>query len=204
MENKKSGFRTLLLSVLTSIPGPLITGLGLLIGRSSTQIADFMRRSAEFLAIALSFVLYPITADFSNKTLKDKLERYCKAFVGAMMCLGGTLMIFLAFFSGNEDKGNVIPTLALAAIGVFANTAFWLKYARLNKKEPNAILQAQARLYRAKSLADTCVTTVLLTVVIAPGSPVAYWLDFGGSLVVAAYLLFNGGKTILETLKKTA
>ena len=44
MSNKKSGERTLLLSVLMSSPGPLVVGLGLLSGRSSTQIADFVRR----------------------------------------------------------------------------------------------------------------------------------------------------------------
>ena len=43
MSSKKSGSRTLLMSVLMSAPGPLIIGLGLLVGRSSTQIADFIR-----------------------------------------------------------------------------------------------------------------------------------------------------------------
>ena len=49
--NQKSGKRTLLLSVLMSAPGPLIIGLGLTVGRSTTQLADFFRRSAELLAI---------------------------------------------------------------------------------------------------------------------------------------------------------
>ena len=47
MANKKSGEKTLLWSVIMSSPGPLVVGLGLLSGRSSTQIADFVRRSAE-------------------------------------------------------------------------------------------------------------------------------------------------------------
>ena len=61
MSSKKSGSRTLLMSVLMSAPGPLIIGLGLLVGRSSTQIADFIRRSAELLAIIMAFVIYKIT-----------------------------------------------------------------------------------------------------------------------------------------------
>ena len=61
MNNKKSGSRTLLWSVIMSSPGPLVVGLGLMAGRSSTQIADFVRRSAELLAIIMSFVIYKVT-----------------------------------------------------------------------------------------------------------------------------------------------
>jgi divalent metal cation (Fe/Co/Zn/Cd) transporter len=86
-------------------------------------------------------------------------------------------------------------------MGVIANTAFWIKYTRLNRAEANAILQVQSRLYRAKALVDGCVTIALLSVVILPGSPVSYWLDFAGSLIVALYLIYCGVQTILETTK---
>ena len=200
----KSGSRTLLLSVLMSAPGPLVVGLGLLAGRSSTQIADFVRRSAELLAIVMSFVVYRITTkeNACDETKRAQLERRSNAFVGAMMCLGGAFMVLLAFLSDNSDKGNVIPGLAIAVLGVIANTAFWVKYTRLNRKEPNTILQVQSRLYRAKSLVDGCVTFALLSVVIAPASPVSYWLDFAGSLIVAVYLMYCGVQTILETKKQ--
>lgn len=199
----KSGSRTLLLSVLMSAPGPLVVGLGLLAGRSSTQIADFVRRSAELLAIIMSFVVYRITTKEGvfDEAKKGVLERKSNAFVGAMMCLGGAFMVLLTFLSDNGDKGNVIPGLAIAVLGVIANTAFWIKYTRLNRTEPNAILQVQSRLYRAKSLVDGCVTIALLSVVIAPASDVSYWLDFVGSLIVAVYLIYCGIQTILETRK---
>ena len=58
MSEKKTGAKTLLWSIIMSSPGPLVVGLGLLAGRSSTQIADFVRRSAELLAIIMSFVIY--------------------------------------------------------------------------------------------------------------------------------------------------
>lgn len=203
MSNKKSGFRTLLMSVIMSAPGPLVVGLGLLAGRSSTQIADFVRRSSELLAIIMSFVIYMCTTkdgacDAQRKAL---LERRSNAFVGAMMCLGGSFMIALAFMSETADKGNVIPGLTIAVLGVIANTIFWRKYTHLNKKEPNAILAVQARLYRAKSLVDACVTIALLSVAIAPTSPASIWLDFIGSLIVAVYLIYCGFQTIGEALQ---
>ena len=131
---------------------------------------------------------------------KKKIEDFSNLFVGAMMCLGGSIMLVLAFLSENTDKGNVIPGLTIALLGVIANTIFWRKYTRLNKLQPNPILAVQARLYRAKSLVDSCVTIALLSVVLAPLSPVSYWLDKIGSIIVAAYLVFCGMQTIREKL----
>ena len=199
MSNKKSGSRTLLLSVLMSTPGPVVMGLALMSGRSSTQIADFVRRSAELLGIITSYVVFRITSSgaFSEER-REHWERRSNAFVGVMMCIGGSLMALLSLMGGAEDKGNVIPALAIAVLGVIANTLFWRKYVRLNKAEPNAILQVQARLYRAKSLVDGCVTAALLAVVIAPASKVTAWLDLIGSVIVALYLVWCGSRTIWE------
>ena len=203
MHNKKSGSRTLLMSVIMSSPGPLVVGLGLLAGRSSTQIADFVRRSAELLAIIASFVIYKITSKdgVCDENRKALLERGSNIFVGTMMCLGGSFMIALAFLSEGSEKGNVIPGLAIAIMGVIANTLFWRKYTRLNRKEPNAIMAVQARLYRAKSLVDSCVTIALLSVAIAPESAVSFWLDLIGSIIVAAYLIWCGIQTIWEACR---
>ena len=203
MSSKKSGSRTLLMSVLLSAPGPLIIGLGLLVGRSSTQIADFIRRSAELLAIIMAYVVYQITTKdgVCDEVRKAKLERLSNIFVGAMMCVGGTFMVALAILSDNADKGNVIPGLVIALLGVIANSIFWVKYTKLNNAEPNAILAVQARLYRAKTLVDGCVTTALLSVVIAPASQLSIWLDFIGSIIVAVYLIWCGIKTIRDAIK---
>ena len=204
MSSKKTGSRTLLMSVLMSSPGPLVVGLGLLAGRSSTQIADFVRRSSELLAIIMAFVVYQITIKDGNCDERKKagLERISNAFVGAMMCIGGCFMIVLTLMSETTDKGNVIPGLTIAVLGVIANTIFWRKYTKLNKAEPNAILAVQARLYRAKSLVDSCVTIALLSVAIAPGSPVSTWLDSIGSVIVAAYLVWCGVRAVYESVTR--
>ena len=202
MNNKKSGNRTLLWSVIMSSPGPLVVGLGLMAGRSSTQIADFVRRSSELLAIIMAFVTYKMTTKDGQEDVlkKQKIERFSNLFVGAMMCLGGSIMLVLAFVSENEDKGNVIPGLTIAILGVVANTIFWRKYTKLNKQEPNPIIAVQARLYRAKSLVDICVTTALLSIVIAPQAKFSFYFDLVGSVIVAGYLVFCGLKTIKEKM----
>ena len=204
MNDKKSGAKTLLWSIIMSSPGPLVVGLGLLAGRSSTQIADFVRRSAELLAIIASFVVYTsvVKKGVCDEEKKQRLESRSNIFVGSMMCLAGGIMVVLSLTSNNQDKGNVIPGLAIAVMGVIANTLFWRKYTRLNKREPNAILAVQARLYRAKSLVDICVTIALMSVAIAPGSQASVLLDLAGSLIVAAYLVWCGLRTIGEAIKE--
>jgi len=59
--------------------------------------------------------------------------------------------------SPDTEKGNVIPGLVIAVLGVITNTWFWLRYRRLNREKPNAILAVQSRLYCAKAAVDACV-----------------------------------------------
>lgn len=206
MKNKnKSGRNTLLWSVIMSSPGPLVVGIGLIMGRSSTQIADFVRRSAELLAIIVSYVVYQLTTrdGFTDMERKARLEKNTDLFVGGAMCLGGAMMLVLALLPSKGETGNVIPGLSIAILGVIANSIFWRRYSRLGKESNNSILLVQSRLYRAKTLVDICVTAALLSVTLLPGSQLSYWLDKAGSAVVAVYLICTGAKTMSERLKKS-
>ena len=187
------------MSVLMSSPGPLIVGLGLMTGKSSTQLADFIRRSAELRALICSYVVYKMSyGEKTNAAKKARLERGANLFVGFSMCLSGAVMLVLALVSSNTEKGNVIPGLAIALMGVIANTLFWRKYTKLSRLDGNAIMSVQARLYGAKSLVDGCVTIALGTVALFPASMAAYYLDKAGSAIVAVYLLLCGIKTVKE------
>ncbi len=194
----KSEKRTLLMSVLMSSPGPLILFFALMAGQSSTQIADFVRRSAELLALIVAYVTFLLTERFEDPAKKAQYGHRANLFTGLMMCLGGSIMLVLALTSQQEAQGNVIPSMAIALLGVIANSLFWRKYVGLNRENPNVIVAVQARLYRAKALVDTCVVLALLAVWLLPGSRAAYYLDMVGSSVVALYLVRCGIKTIRE------
>ena len=196
--SRRKGSRTLLMSVLMSSPGPIVVGLGLLVGKSTTQLADFVRRSAELLAIIAAALTYRLTGD-AQPERKARLERGANRFVGGAMCLSGAAMVLLALFSEGGEKGNVLPGLSIAVMGVIANCIFWRRYARLGKQENDAILLVQSRLYRAKTLVDGCVTAALATVALFPASPAAALLDTLGTAVVALYLLWSGIQTIRES-----
>ena len=197
---KKSEKRTLLMSVVMSAPRPLILAFAMSSGQSSTQLADFFRRSAELLALICSLVVFCMT-ETSDAIRKNRWERVSNIFVGAVMCFSGVIMIGLAIFAGSEEKGNVSASLVIALLGMIANSLFWLKYRKLNKQNPNAIIAVQARLYRVKAMIDTCVTIALAMVAVYPQSNISDWFDRIGSVVVAIYLILCGIKTIYEADK---
>lgn len=183
------------MSLLLSSPGPIVVGIGLFLGRSSTQLADFVRRSVELGAILASYIIYNRLHrdDAVPETLhKARLERTANFCVGAAMCLSGFVMLFIALLGGSPEKGNVIPGLVIAFLGVTTNSWFWLRYARLASHSGDAILAVQSRLYRSKSFVDASVFIALLIVMIAPLSEAAQWADIIGSIIVSSYLAVNG------------
>ena len=198
-QDKKSGYRTLLTSMLLSSPGPLVLGLGLTVGHSSTQFSDFTRRTAEFLALVVAFSVYTMTNKRKmDKKQKHALERRGNSFVGVIMCVSGLSMILLTVLSGRDDKGNVVPALAIAILGAITNIFFWRRYTFLYKKQGNSILGVQARLFKAKSGVDVCVTIVLAAILVFPDSRISSHLDTVGSVLVSLYMLRGGIKTIFE------
>ena len=194
-----TGQRTLLAAMLLSLPGPLVLGASLLLGRSSTQLADFIRRTAELGAIIVSWAVYRATIGrgMEDKARKARLEHIARLCVGASMCLGGAAMALIALLSGSGDKGNVIPALVIAVLGIVTNGFFWLRYRGLNLREENAVIGAQSKLYRAKTLTDTCVTAALAIIAAAPGSQAALYMDIIGSLSVALYLMVSGSRLLI-------
>ena len=205
MDNKKSGKRTLLFSIITSSPGPLVIGLGLLIGKSSTQIADFVRRSIELLAIILAFIVFSLTTKDDNvdEVKKQKYEKNTNLFVSIAMIVSGVIMIILAISSKQEDKGNVIPGLVIAGLGFIANSFFWLKYTKLSKETNNKILKVQSRLYRAKTFVDCSVVIALSVVLFSTNPIVSYYFDLIGTICVSVYLIFTGITSFIKEIKNS-
>ena len=202
MADKKSGKKTLLTSVILSSSGPLVIGLGLMMGRSSTQIADFVRRSIELVAIILSYIVYCVTTkeDGVDDDKKKKYERNTNIFVSIAMVISGFIMIALALSSSSEDTGNVIPGLAIGMFGLIANSIFWIKYSKLGKESGNAILTVQSRLYLAKTFVDLSVVIALGVVLLAKDQMVAHYFDLIGTICVSTYLIFTGVKSFISEI----
>ena len=169
-----------------------------MVGRSSTQLADFLRRTAELAAIVCAFVVFKATEGNDDEAQKARLEAGANRFIGIMMCIAGIVMAVVAVASPAADKGNVIPALVIAGLGFAVNGAFWARYTSLNRTTPNVIIAVQARLYRAKTFVDACVTAALLTMLLAPGTDLATAVDLVGGVIVSAYMVFTGIKTFRD------
>ena len=203
MSENKSAKKTMLMSVIMSSPGPLVVGLGLMVGQSSTQVADFVRRSIELMAIIMSFVVYCITTkeNATDEVKKQKYEKGTNIFVSIAMFVSGIIMIILALTADNEDKGNVIPGLAIALLGVVANSMFWLKYKKLGRESDNKILLVQSNLYRAKTFVDFSVVMALLVVLFSDNATISYCFDLIGTICVSVYLIFTGSKAFINEIR---
>ncbi|NLY19023.1 MAG: cation transporter [Clostridiaceae bacterium] len=195
-ENSLKGEKTLLASLLLSAPGPIVTGISVLLSFSTTQIADFLRRTTELVAIAVSWWVYrklgqSVEIDDTGKT---RMERMAKRFTsGAMICSGVMLFIITVLqMHSYRPGGNVTMGLVIAALGVLVNSWFWLRYRSLNREKYDAVIAVQQKLYRAKSFADVCVVIALATVAMAPGHPVTRYVDILGSIIITCYLLWSG------------
>lgn len=202
-ENKTCA-RTLFLSVILSLPCPIIVGVGLMFGRTSTQIADFFRLSTELLGLIMAFLTF-VLANREGKcdeAKKARLEKISNIFVGIVTCIGGIIMLTVCIFVSHSEKGNVFVGLAVAVVGAVANIIFWRRYKYLSKRTNNDIVSVQTRLYGAKSLVNTCVALTLAVIALFPNTTFSLWFDLVGSAVVALYVIYCGAKTLFEKLSE--
>jgi len=199
-KNSPKGEKTLFASLLLSAPGPIVTGISVLLSFSATQIADFLRRTTELAAIIVAWKVYRKlrqSADI-DQTEKARLERLANRYAGGAMVCSGVLLFVITIFQMYSYKpgGNVTMGLVVASLGVLVNTWFWFRYRFLNNEKQDAVIAVQQKLYRAKSFADVCVVVALAAVAIAPTHPATRYIDTIGSIIITFYLLWNGLKTL--------
>lgn len=187
--------RTLLAAVLLSVWAPLATGYAVLVSRSTAQLADFIRRSVELLALVISWLVFRRLArgEFSPRTRARWQKTTAWAVAAALVVSGVAMLATAASRAGRfQPGGNVWPGLVIACLGLAVNTWFWQRYRRLHREAPDPIIAGQSNLYRAKALADFWVLAALAAVAAAPNHVVTRWLDVLGAGGVAVYLLASG------------
>jgi len=188
--------KTLLAALLLSMWAPLATGYAVVMSQSMTQVADFVRRSVELVALAISWWAFRWlgrTADLEEEQ-QARMERTANLSVAVALYVSGIVMVILSLvrISSYQPGGNVYPGLVIALLGLITNVWFWRRYTRLTHEQYSSIIDAQRQLYRAKSGVDVAVLVALAAVAIAPAHPVTRYVDVLGSLAVAGYLLWIG------------
>jgi len=192
--------RTMLVAFLLSSPGPLLTGIAALSSQSATQIADFLRRSSELVALVVAWLIFrKIKRDMTqDQVFQNKMTTIANLTVSiAMICSGiamfivGVIRLFVFHISG-----KVILGLVIAVLGLITNSWFWWRYRNMNREIPDSVIEGQRNLYWAKSYVDLTVVSALTAVLLAPTHPATQYVDAVGCMIVAFYLLYSGFKMI--------
>ncbi len=196
--------KTLVAALLLSMWAPLATGIAVILSQSTTQLADFIRRTVELLALFISWQVFRYTEKSEEVSPEQKiiLEKFAGFSVTMALTLSGLTMftVTVSRISTFEPGGNVYPGLIIAFLGLITNSWFWRRYTKMTRENFNAVIDAQRLMYRAKALVDFCVIVGLAAVAIAPTAPATPWVDALGSLAVAAYLVWSGIDTLRNTL----
>ncbi len=188
--------KTLLAALLLSMWAPLATGLAVFMSSSTTQLADFIRRSVELFSLFVSWWFFRCLKQQEKPDPREKamLESVAGLGVAAALFCSAVVMLILAFSRAGVPApgGNVYPGLAIAVLGLITNTWFWRRYTTYIREQFNPVIEAQRQLYRAKACVDLCIIIALGAVAVYPGHAATRYVDFTGSLIVAAYLLWSG------------
>ena len=197
-EQAASREKTLLVAFLLSVWAPLTTGLAVLMSHSTTQVADFIRRSVELVTLFISWQVFRRVEGGRSSAqyepaAKAKLEKIASLSVAATMAISGLVMLGLALsrIASFQPGGNVSLGLVIAILGLVTNFWFWGRYRRMTREHYNPVIASQVSLYRAKASVDLCVILALSSVAISPHHPLTRYIDLLGSIAVALYLLWS-------------
>jgi divalent metal cation (Fe/Co/Zn/Cd) transporter len=198
-EQAASREKTLLAAVLLSAWAPLTTGIAVFLSRSTTQVADFIRRTAELAALFVSWQVFRYLQrhDQLNASNKARVERIASLSVAVALGCSGIAMLGLAIsrISTFEPGGNVYLGLVIAILGLATNTWFWRRYTLMTREHYNPVIDSQIQLYRAKAFVDICVITALSAVAINPHHIATRYIDISGSVAVSIYLMWSSLRT---------
>jgi divalent metal cation (Fe/Co/Zn/Cd) transporter len=188
--------KMMLTSLLLSALGPIVTGIPAILSHSATQIADFLRRTAELVALFISWWIFrklQRSTEYED-IYRAHMERMTNLTVaGAMVCSGiAMLVVGITRLFVYKANGNVIMGLIIGVLGLMTNAWFWWRYTRMTREQYDRVISGQQKLYRAKACVDLGVVIALTSVAVAPNHPMTQYIDALGCIIVACYLLYNG------------
>jgi len=194
--------RTLTFSVVFSALGPLVLIGAVLMNTSTTQIADFLRRTAELSVLALALWTYKrLKKRTAGKERTARLEKNMYLASGGVLILGALfLVVVLAIDLVNPTvpEGNVIIGLSVASLGILFNGYFFIRYTLFHRSRPSAVMHTQGKIYQAKTFVDVNVVIALAAVLVFPGRMASFYVDVVGTGVIIVYMLIRGGLLLLE------
>ena len=192
---------------MVSLLAPLTTGLAHYVGRTSVLLADFLRRSNEFLALLLAWIVFLKVCQAEEEGQEGKvirLEKLSSSFMALVMFISGGVVLYSAVnqLLTPEPPGWLIPGMVINGGGLLVNGYFWYKNYQLNQKKDTVLMANQWRFYRAKTLMDLVVLTSLLITNFQLLGELSWLSDPLGSIIVAAFMWFSASRIYSASKKK--
>ncbi|MBE0411760.1 MAG: hypothetical protein IBX69_18690, partial [Anaerolineales bacterium] len=90
--------KTLLVALLLSMWAPLATGIAVILSQSTTQLADFIRRSVELVALFVSWFVFRTILRRKGIAESDKarLERIASLLTATALVFSGLVILVVA------------------------------------------------------------------------------------------------------------
>ncbi len=193
--------RTLTLSVIFSALGPVVLLFALWMNTSTTQLADFLRRTAELSVLALALWTYKkLKKRTEGQKRTARLEKNMYLASGGVLLLGGAFLTVVLVVNAVErsiPEGNVILGLSVASLGILFNGYFFIRYRLFHRSRPSAVMDTQGSIYQAKTFVDVNVVIALGAVLVFPGRMASFYVDIIGTGVIIAYMLYRGTHLLL-------
>ncbi len=195
--------KTLVAALLLSMWAPLTTGIAVFLSHSTTQLADFIRRTVELVALFISWRVFRYVEKGRDVTPEQKVHMERIAGYSVAVALGVSALVMLGItvtrIDSFEPGGNVYPGLVIAILGLITNSWFWRRYTKMTAEHYNPVIDTQRLLYKAKTAVDLCVIIALGAVVLNPASPFTRYIDALGSVAVSLYLAWSCFGTLKTT-----
>ncbi len=197
----RSRKKTLILSIVFSSFGPFVLLWALFLNTSTTQLADFLRRTVELSVLILAFWMFlRLEKQPSRKCYYQKIMYRTSGGVLILSALFLFVVLVINLVNPVAPTGNVILGLSVAALGVVFNAYFSIRYKGFNLDKPNAVMDTQGKLYQAKTVVDVNVVITLGSMLVFTNPTVLYAIDSVGTSVIVVYLMIRG-LTMIKTPK---
>ena len=193
---ERKRLQSVFLALCTTACTLLPTGYAAYAANSAALVADFLRCIAEFFAIVISWlVLRKIRAsDRSEYNFGfGKLEQLAGLAVATALFVTFliALLTTISKILNPEPLTGVLFGFWLAVLSIFGNGYLWLSNYYLFQTDPSPVLDAQWRLFRAKTFAVVVVSISVGSALLPSLNPYSAYIDTGGSLCLAAFLLWS-------------
>ena len=192
---KDPRLKTLILSVVFSSFGPIVTFIAMMMNSSSTQIADFIRRTVELSVLILALYVYlRIHKKEMGHNIVNKYKVSIYRLLAIVLLLSSFVLFYLfilALINPSIPEGSVWLGLSIAILGVCFNGYFMIRYKKFNHQKESFVMDSQSKMYQAKTLVDLNVVIALSSIIIFRNSTLSYWIDTLGTLFIAVYLLLR-------------